>query len=141
MVEILGSPKDVVALKITDTLDAEDYQEIIEEIEFKLVNQDKISIYVDLINLNHVTAQAVAKRIAYSIAKIGEWHRFPRVALLSDKSWVSIMYRIFSALIPRVKIRTFDRTAKREALSWVYGMSLDQQEMDTEITLGSMTNG
>ncbi|AGH94576.1 STAS/SEC14 domain-containing protein [Pseudobdellovibrio exovorus] len=129
MVEILGSPKDVVALRVTQTLDADDYQEIIEEIEFRLVTHQKVSIYADLLDLNHVTAQAVAKRIAYSIAKIGEWHRFPRVALLTEKSWMSAMSKISSALIPRVQIKTFDRASKDEALRWAYGVTSPSVEM------------
>lgn len=139
MVEILGSPKDVVAFRVTETLDADDYQEIIEEIEFRLVTHQKVSIYADLLDLNHVTAQAVAKRIAYSIAKIGEWHRFPRVALLTEKSWMAAMSKISSALIPRVQIKTFDRSAKDEALRWTYAVTSPKEE-SVQLSSHSVTN-
>lgn len=118
MIEVLGSPSPVAAFRVSGVFEADDYQEVIDTLEFKLVYHQKVSIYMDMLEVDHVTAQTAAKRIAYSIAKLGEWHRFPRIAVITQRSWVTAITRIFSALIPRLEMRTFDRDEKQLAMEW-----------------------
>lgn len=118
MIEVLGSPPQVAAFRISGVFEADDYQEVIDTLEYKLVRHQRVSVYMDMLELDYMTVQAAAKRVGYSVAKLGEWHRFPRIAVISERRWISAITRIFSALIPRVEIRTFDRDEKDQAMDW-----------------------
>lgn len=141
MIEVLGSPSQVAAFRISGVYEAEDYQEVIDTLEYKLVRQQRVPIYMDMLDLNYTTVQAAAKRVGYSVAKLGEWHRFPRIAVISNRAWITAITRIFSALIPRVEIRTFDASERNQAMEWAqqaaYGGATTRSGLGHQATLES----
>jgi len=118
MLDILPSPDHVVAVRLSGTLEADDYGKVIAEVEAKLARFEKIGVMVDLTGFHDVTFEAGLKDLGYSFKKILEWNRFPREAIVTDKQWVKTMARMADPLIPFVDLKTFAPGEAAAALAW-----------------------
>lgn len=118
MIEFVPAPDHVFAVKLAGTLTPEDVERSIQEIEAKLKKHEKITIFADLTDFQDVTAEALIKDFRYSFAKLGEWKRFSRSAVVTDKNWMKILYSVIDPLIPQVEIRTFAPDERDRALAW-----------------------
>src|SRR5690606_9154856 len=83
VIEILPSPDDVFAVRVSGRLTGEDYDRMIAAIEAKLKTHERISMFADMTDFEDMTAEALRKDISYSFGKLGEWHRFTRNALVT----------------------------------------------------------
>ena len=119
MVEILPSPDHVVAIKISGTLTATDYDRIVAEVSAKLARHKRLGILVDMVDLDDFTLEAGWKDLRYSLSLLGELARFPREAVVSDKQWVRALARIADPLVPHVEIQVFGPGERDAALAWV----------------------
>jgi hypothetical protein len=119
MIEILPAPDHVFAVKIAGTLTSEDYDRMISEIEAKLARHPRISVYADMSEFKDLTAGAAAKDIRYVLGKIGEWGRFKREAVITDKQWLRVLIKTLDPLVPQVEVRAFALSERDAALDWV----------------------
>ncbi|MFC4729734.1 STAS/SEC14 domain-containing protein [Coralloluteibacterium thermophilus] len=119
MIEILPAADHVIAMKVTGCATSNDYDRIIAAIDAKLDAHDRIGIYVDLEGFEDITAHAIAKDLKYSLGKLGELSRFPRVAVVTPKDWLRTLIRMTNPVLPRIEMRAFDTTEREQALPWV----------------------
>jgi hypothetical protein len=118
MIELLDSPDNVVACRISGTLDGRDYDRMIEVIEAKLASHPKIGVYADMTGFTDMTGEALAKDLRYNLQKLGEWSRFPRMALTTDKAWLKGLVKTIDPIFPQFEARTFDPGHDAEAIAW-----------------------
>ena len=118
MIEILPAPDHVVAIRITGMLEAEDYDTAIRETEAKLQHHRRVGVYVDMVGFDDITAEAAAKHATYSRDMLGEAHRFPRKAVVTDKQWLKVLIEALDPLVPDSEARAFGPAAREKALAW-----------------------
>jgi hypothetical protein len=118
MIEILPAPDHVLALRMARTITGEDFDRMVRDVEAKLQRHQKIGVYVDMVDMEDMTAEALAKDLRYDIAKIGEMHRFPREAVVTDKQWVRAFAKVADALVPQVELHTFAPGERDQAMAW-----------------------
>lgn len=118
MIDLLPAPDQVLAVKMSGTLTADDYDLVLAEMEAKLLRHERIGIFVDMTDFRDVTAGAAAKDLRFALGKIGEWRRFPREAIVTDKQWVKTLAKVVDPLVPQVEIRTFAPAERDQALAW-----------------------
>jgi hypothetical protein len=119
MFDILPSPDHVAAYTIRGTLDAEDIDRIIADVEAKLTRHERIGVLADLTEFKDITLQAGAKDVRYGLSKMLQLRRFPREAVITDKEWIRTLVRIADPLLPFVQVRTFEPGSLTEAMNWV----------------------
>ena len=119
MIEILPASDNVLSIHASGTLTGDDYDRVIAEIEAKLKAHDKIGILFDATGFDDMTADAFRKDISYSFSKLGEWNRFARNALITDKQWMKALARGVALFIPSIEIKTFDPSERDAAVTWV----------------------
>lgn len=119
MIEILPSPDHVAAFQLEGTLTAEDYDRMIPQIEEKLGDYEHIGILADMTELEDLTADAVRKDLQYGIGKLGEFNRFERAGVISDKQWVEAVMELTDTFFPGIEARVFAEDEKEEAMRWV----------------------
>jgi hypothetical protein len=119
MLDILPSPDHVAAYKVSGTLTGEDYDRIVTDLEAKLSRHERIGLLADLTDFKDLTLEAGAKDVRYSLGKLMQLKRFPREAVISDKTWIRSLVRIADPLIPFVEIRMFEPGELPAALAWV----------------------
>lgn len=118
MIEVLDAPDHVVALRLSGRLSGADMDELTAAVEAKLARHDRIGIVADLTPLAGLTLEALAKDIRYNIAKLGDWKRFPREAVITDSSWVRAAMSAIDPLVPHVEVRAFAPAERDAAVTW-----------------------
>lgn len=119
MIEILPLADHVAAFRIDGKITAEDYDRAVAEVEAKLKAHARIGLYSDMIGFSDITGEALARDFRYSLGKIGEFDRFARSAIVTDKEWVGAVVRFAQAFLPRMDLRTFDPSERDAAMAWI----------------------
>lgn len=118
MIEILPAPSHVAAFHVRETMTAEDYDRCIEHIDARLARHPRIAIYCDLVGMTLMTPMAIAKDLRYALGKLGEYHRFARGAVVTEREWLGSVTRIASLFFPHTEVRTFVPADRAAALAW-----------------------
>ena len=119
MIEILPAPTHVAAFRVSGKLTAEDYERMYGEVDSKLRSHEHVGIYADAQDLSGVTPKAFAKDLAFAFGRLGEFRRFPRGAVVTDRGWLRRLTRVSNALLRSIELRTFAATERVAAMSWV----------------------
>lgn len=119
MIEILPAPPHVAAFRFTGTLTGEDYDRGIAAIEDKLAGHDRIAILSDLTGMTEVTTAALGKDLRYALGKIGEYRRFARGAVITEREWLARATSFAGIFFPHTQVRTYEPHEREAALAWV----------------------
>ena len=109
-----------MALHASGTLTAEDYDRLIAEIEAKLQRHEETGIFADMTGFDDMTAAAIGKDISYGFSKLGEWKRFSRNALVTDKRWMKLFAKTIAPLMPHIEVKTVDPSEREAALAGLW---------------------
>lgn len=118
MIEILQSAPHVAAFHFTGTLDGEDYDACVAEIETRLSLHPRIAVYTDLTGMTGMSAEAVGKDVRYAIDKFGEYSRFARSAVVTERHWLARVSAFVGKLVPNTELKTFEPDQREAAMAW-----------------------
>ena len=119
MIELLPSPDHLSAFRIAGHLTAVEYDRLIADVEARLERHARIAVYCDATGFRDIAPDALAKDFAYALGHIGEWNRYARMALVTDKAWLRMLTKTFGPLVPGLEARVFEPGQQAEALAWV----------------------
>ncbi|MDH5823869.1 STAS/SEC14 domain-containing protein [Luteimonas sp. RD2P54] len=118
MIEILPSPPHLAAFQFSGTLDGDDYDRCIAEIEARLAAHPRIGLYADMSGFSGMTAAAVGKDLRYAIEKLGDYDRFARGAVVTEREWLGKASELVGKLFPGTEVRAFAPGEQAQALQW-----------------------
>lgn len=118
MVAILDSPTHVGAYRVTAQFKGEDYDACIADLEMGLARFPCIAVVSDLSDMQGVSLDAVGKDLRYAASKLGEFGRFARAAIVTDKRWLVTVAEFAAHLMPNTEVRTFAQDKRILALAW-----------------------
>lgn len=118
MLEIEQSPANVLALKLSGTIEKRDIQRVEEAMKEKLAANDRIGVVVDMSQCTDMTADAIIEDFKAEMSLIDQWHRFPKVALVSDKQFLKALTRFFDPLVPSVDFGNFASAEYDKAMAF-----------------------
>ncbi|MBU8978224.1 STAS/SEC14 domain-containing protein [Lysobacter sp. MMG2] len=118
MIDLLPSPSHVGAYRFSGTLDGADYDRCIADLESRLRLHERIGIYCDMTGFTGITPEAMAKDLRYSLSKFGEYRRFARGAIVTDKEWLARISEFAGHFFPNTEIRAFEPAEHDAALEW-----------------------
>jgi hypothetical protein len=118
MITELPAPPHVAAFRVEGKLSEDGYDQVVEAIESRLSANERIALYFDMREMSGMTPAAFGKDIAYSVRKLGQWHRFARGAVVTDSDWLTGLVRFGSAFVPRIDMRVFPGDEHDDALAW-----------------------
>ena len=119
MIEGIPAPPQVAAFRFRGQLSGEDYDRCIAEIEARLHEYRRIGIFTDLGGMTGISAEAMAKDLRYAVQKLGEYSRFARAAVVTDKQWLGRISELAGHLLPATEVRAFEPAEAGQALAWV----------------------
>ena len=119
MLEVIPGPDHDLAIRISGTLTADDYDRLGNELSTKLRRHERIGVLVEMLELDGIKPAALAKDLRYAFARVGEFHRFPRVGVITHKKWVRTLATVGDAVFPKMEIRTYEASEKERATAWV----------------------
>lgn len=118
MMEFLDAPDHVLAARIGGTLTGEDYDRMIAAVEAKLAAHAKIGVFADTTGFSDITGEALVKDFRYNLSKLGQWSRFPRLAMITDKAWLRALAQGLDPLFPQFEVKIFQKGEDAAAIAW-----------------------
>jgi hypothetical protein len=121
MHELLKSPDDVLAVKLSGTITGEDLDAIMDRTDEIMANHDKIHVYCETHGVEGLQLSAMPHHMSRAFPLFGKMNRFGRVAVVSDQAWMRAGSRLESAMLPNVSYRVCKPEEREEALAWALG--------------------
>jgi len=118
MIEILAGPPHVAAYRFTDELTGVDYDACIADLEDRLARFTRIAVVSDISDLHGMAVEVLGKDLRYALSKRGEYDRFARAAVVSDKRWLVAVTGLVDRVMPNTDMRTFTPEERALALAW-----------------------
>ena len=115
---ILDAPEDVLALELSGTVTRDDVVAIEKACRDKLERHRALGLFVDLTALADVTGDAIAEDLRFELEMLDMWDRFPHVALVSDKKFVTAIARFFNRSIGSVEFRVYEPASRDAAMAF-----------------------
>jgi SpoIIAA-like len=119
MIEILPAPIHVAAFRLSGMLTAEDYDQITGAVDAKMKEHHRVAFYTEAQELSGIEPEALAKDVKYAFGKLGEFHRFPRGAIVTDKPWLRAIATLGNSVVRTTELRTFGTGERVAAMKWV----------------------
>lgn len=118
MHEFLDIPGNVLAVKFSGTVDGADVDASVAAANSKLAQYESIGVLADLDDMNGMTPEAVIKDIMAELKLLGEWQRFPKMALVAETKALEAAARAAGSILSQVEVRTFTRNQAAQALDF-----------------------
>lgn len=119
MLELLDSPDDVIALRISHKVTGNDLTVIMDRLDDMMSKQDQVHVFVETYSIDGIEVSGLPSYMARALPLFGKLDRFGRVAVVADQAWVRAGTRLESALLPNISYRTYMPEERDEALAWI----------------------
>lgn len=121
MLEIIDSPDDVIALRVSQKITGEDLERIMDTLDPLVAGEGKVHVFVETQGISGIEVSGLPAYVSRAWPLFGKLDRFGRVAVVADQAWVRAGTRLESAMLPNIRYRTYMPEERDEALAWVMG--------------------
>src|SRR5688500_4085439 len=105
MLEILDSPKHVVAMRLAENLTAEDIARAYQKTNEALRENERVSFFVEVAPSMQLTLEGLIKDLSELPGQLRKISRYYRAALVTDKSWLGAMARVEGLVFSSIDVR------------------------------------
>ena len=121
MLEMIESPDDVIAVKMSHKIEGKDLDAIMDRLDSAMAGHDKVHVYVETQEIDGIELAGLPVYAARALPLFGKLSRFGRVAVVADQAWIRAGTRLESMVLPFISYRVFTPDARGAALDWVTG--------------------
>jgi hypothetical protein len=118
MLEILESPKHLVALKLSGELTAADIAKAYQATEDALKASERVSVFAEVDPSMKFTFEALIKDIVEGVGQWGKIRQYYRAALVTDKGWMASLARVEGLVLSSIDVRVFSQDERDKAFAW-----------------------
>jgi hypothetical protein len=118
MIEILESPKYLVAMKISGKLTAEDIEKAWTATRDASKENERVSFFAEITESLGFTAEGLVKDLTEGIKQLGSLSKYYRAAVVTDKGWLGALARVEGLVFSSIDVRVFDPTDRDKAFAW-----------------------
>ena len=118
MLEILESPKHLVAFKLSDKLTADDVAKAYKATDDAIKSNERISFFGEVDASMQLTFEGLVKDL---VEGVGQWNKlkhYYRVALVTDKGWMAALARVEGLVFSSIDVRVFGHADRNKAFAW-----------------------
>ena len=119
MLEMIDSPDDVIALRVSRKITGGDLEIIMDRLDEVMTKHPKVHVFVETRSIDGIEISSLPSYMSRALPLFGKLDRFGRVAVVADQAWVRVGTRMESALLPNISYRTYLPKEREEALAWV----------------------
>lgn len=121
MLELLDSPAEVIAARLTGSITAADLEAVMDRLDIALAGGSEVHVFVETHGVTGIELAGLPDYIARAMPLFGQLSRFGRVAVVADQAWVRMATRFESAILPFISYRVFEPHERDTAFAWVVG--------------------
>lgn len=118
MIEILESPKHLIAMKISGSVTAEDIDKAYKATNEALSTNERVSFFAEVDDSMGLTIEGALKDLWNGIGQLGRLGKYYRAAVVTDKGWIATMARVEGLVFSSIDVRVFDPAERLKALAW-----------------------
>ncbi len=118
MLEILESPKHLVAIKLSESLTAEDVSNAYAATNKALDENERISFFGEIDDSMNLTLEGLAKDLVNSLSQLGKLSKYYRVAVVTNKGWIGALARVEGLVFSSIDVRVFGSDERDKAYAW-----------------------
>lgn len=118
MLEILESPKHLVAMRLSGELTADDITKAYKATDDVLKLNDRVSFFVEVDPSMRFTLEGLAKDLFEGIGQWGKLKKYYRAALVTDKGWMAALARVEGLVFSSIDVRVFNKEDRDKAFAW-----------------------
>jgi len=118
MIEILESPKHMVAMKISGKITAEDIEKAYKAGNEALKVSERVSFFAEITDSLAFTAEGLAKDLTAAIKNFGNMSKYYRAAIVTDKGWLGALVRVEGLVFSSIDLRVFEPSERDRAFAW-----------------------
>src|SRR5574338_600135 len=107
MLELLDSPGDVVALRMSHKITGSDLDTVMDRVDQVMSTHDKVHVFVETRSIDGIEIAAFPSHMKRAMPLFGKLDRFGRVAVVADQPWMRVGTRLESALLPNFSYRVY----------------------------------
>jgi len=122
MHELLSSPGDVIAVRVSGKIIGGDLDAIMDRLDQVMAAHDKVHVFVETQGISGLEIASLPAYMHRAMPLFGKLGQFGRVAVVADQPWVRVGTRLESAMLPNISYRTYMPEERAEALAWVTGV-------------------
>lgn len=118
MIEILASPKHLVAMKLSGSLTAEDVTKANKAAEDKLKENERISFFAEVDSSMNLTFEGLFKDLVEGFKNFGKLSKYYRTAVVTNKGWMAALTRVEGLVFSSIDVRVFSPEERDKAFAW-----------------------
>lgn len=118
MIEILDSPKHLVAMKLSGGLSAEDVENAYKATEDALKENQRVSFFAEIEESMNLTLDGLVKDLVKGVGQLGKLSRYYRAAVVTNKSWIGALARVEGLVFSSIDVRVFALDSRDKAFAW-----------------------
>lgn len=118
MIEILESPKHLIAIKVSGTLTAEDVEKAYKATDDALKANERVSFFAEVGESVGFTVEGLLKDLWNGIGQLGRLGKYYRAAIVTDKGWIATMARVEGLVFSSIDVRVFEPAERAKAFAW-----------------------
>ncbi len=118
MIEILESPKYLIAMKISGSVTAADIDKASKATNEALKSNERVSFFAEVDDSMGLTIEGALKDLWNGIGQLGRLGKYYRTAVVTDKGWIATMARVEGLVFSSIDVRVFDPSERAKALAW-----------------------
>ena len=118
MIEILESPKHVVAMRLSGGMTADDVTKAYEATDNALKENERISFFAEIEDSMNMTFEGLVKDMVHGIGQIGKLSRYYRAAVVTNKGWIGALARVEGLVFSSIDVKVFGLDERDKAFAW-----------------------
>jgi hypothetical protein len=116
MLQLLEASRgDLVALRLTGSIDKYDYNVMLPILEEKIKQYGKVRVYAELQEAEELSLQALWEDLKFDFRHAAD---FSRVAIVGNRKWLDWL-TVMASPFTTAKVRYFEHIERERALDWV----------------------
>lgn len=117
MIELMAMESDrVVGVRVDGQIKKADIEAIERAFEDKFARFEKVSIYVEVINLGGIAFDALIEDLKFAFSKFSH---FEKKAVVSEHQWLERLAEVGDKLFPSLHVRHFGKDKQEAAIAWI----------------------
>jgi len=116
--EILDSPKHLIAARLSGELTADDVARSYKAIENALKENERVSFFAEVDPSLKLTFEGLLRDLIEGVGQWDKLKKYYRAAVVTDKGWLGAITRVEGLVISCIDVRVFEPSERDKAFAW-----------------------
>ncbi len=114
---------DLLEITARGTITEEEVRSFYNQLWPEIADAKKIGVIIDLSEFADMTGRAILEDLTHEAGALPRLHRFPRIAILTDKQWIRTAERFMDPILPMTKMECFDPDDREAARAFAQNLT------------------